>query len=201
MKADNGIITYSSKADYLGRRPEIAKKLAEKSLDQGLSEGAEKAAKATVDGLKDNVTVSEAAKSEALKNNSKGLSKGLKEDVKQKLKEVPEKISEKIKDKVVEGKSAGEHLIGQAGSALARAVTGGALPGVSLPSFGSAKPVTEVAPSKANQVDKNKEEGKVNTPGIFFIRGFSLNPFDDGSEGLGSMSKNIPTSKVFSWSD
>lgn len=197
MKADNGIITYSSKADYLGRRPEIAKKLAEKSLDLGLSEGAEKAAKATVDGLKDNVTVSEAAKSEALKNNSKGL----KEDVKQKLKEVPEKIPEKIKDKVVEGKSAGEHLIGQAGSALARAVTGGALPGVSLPSFGSAKPVSEVAPSKANQVDKNKEGGKVNTPGIFFIRGFSLNPFDDGSEGLGSMSKNIPTSKVFSWSE
>lgn len=198
MKANNGIITYSSKADYLGRKPGVAKELAQKSLKSNLGETVEQVAKESTKTLKDTVSVSEAAaaKSEALKANPEKMPKDLKGKVKEGLKEIPNKV----KDKVVEGKSAGEHLIGQAGSALARAVTGGALPGVSLPSFGSSSSVTEGIKAPKSDIVV-KEEGPVNTPGIFFIRGFSLNPFDDGQEGLGGMAKNIPTSQVFSWSD
>lgn len=135
--------------------------------------------------VSDEVNISEAAKEQA------AGTKGLKDEAKKSLKDIPDKI----KNKVIEGKSAGEHLLTQAGSAVMKAVTGGALPGISLPSISSAPSVKE-APAL-----KNDESAKINKPGIFFVKGFSLNPFDGEKDGLGAMSSNIPTSEVFKWSD
>lgn len=118
--------------------------------------------------------------------------KGVKEDLKEKVKEIPEKV----KAKVAEGKDAGSHLISQAGSALIRGVSSLGIPGISAPDIA----VKTEAPKATTKVEDN-EPRFINKPGIFFIKGFSLNPFSSDNEGLGAMSKNIPTSKVFSWSD
>jgi hypothetical protein len=190
VKTDNGIIHYSSKADYLSRKPALVKEAAKKMVNEGLLEKGATTAKGIVG---DEVSISQAAKEQAagVKNlNSKGLG----EEAKTSLKEIPNKI----KDKVIEGKSAGQHLLAQAGSAVMNAVTGGALPGISLPSISIGKGAGEVR--EAPKV-KTEENPLINKPGIFFVRGFSLNPFEGDDKGLGAMSANIPTSQVFKWND
>lgn len=169
----------------------LAQKSVEEGLTSGVAEGAANGAKEAAGALKENVSLSQAGKEAS----AKGLKpESIKEDLKENLKEVPNKI----KDKVVEGKSAGQHLLTQAGSAVLRAVTGGALPGISLPKLSAPNPPPQVA----NKVMEVKDpDGPINKPGIFFIRGFSVNPFESEEAGLGAMSKNIPSSNVFSWSD
>ncbi len=196
MKADNGIIHYASKSDYLQRKPELVQKLARKSVEDGLVPEAKEAAGA----LKEKVSLSEAGKNKAAQAEALGNKENI-QNVKEDLKKTPEKIKDSIKDKVIEGKNAGGHLLSQAGSAVLRAVSGGALPGISLPSF-SSSPSAPAAMEKSSMAAAiERGEGIVNKPGIFFIRGFSLNPFENNEEGLGAMSANIPTSQVFSWSD
>jgi hypothetical protein len=187
VKADNGIIHYASKSDYLKRRPELVKKMAQKSVEEGLVASAKEAPGA----LKESVSLSEEAKANGIKP----------EKLKDQVKKEASKVPEQIKEKVIEGKNAGTHLLTQAGSAVLRAVSGGALPGVSLPSFSSSPsaPATVQSSPGAKKIDGAEE--MVNKPGIFFIRGFSLNPFENNEEGLGAMSANIPSSHVFSWSD
>lgn len=118
----------------------------------------------------------------------------VKENVKEKAKE---DVTDKIKDKVTETKEAGKHLLSQAGSALARGVGEGVLKtiGITPPSISINPEVTEV------KTVANETVTRVNKPGIFFIKGMSLNPFADEDKGLAGMSKNIPTSEVFGWND
>lgn len=177
VKADSkNMISYASKQDYLARRPS-ASALGNMDLSSvekvGKTESAQKG-------------IEKAASAKEV--NPKDLG----EDVKETLKEVPKKV----KDKVVEGKSAGSHLISQAGSAILRGVSNLGIPGISAPNI---EVNTTKAPEKVAKV--SEEPRLINKPGIFFIKGFSLNPFESEEDGLGAMAKNIPTSKVFSWSD
>jgi pimeloyl-ACP methyl ester carboxylesterase len=41
----------------------------------------------------------------------------------------------------------------------------------------------------------------VNKPGIFFVKGFSINPFASSDDGLGAMVDNVPSSELFSWNN
>ncbi|MCR9203792.1 MAG: hypothetical protein NXH75_04385 [Halobacteriovoraceae bacterium] len=113
-------------------------------------------------------------------------------DIKEQVKEIPKKI----KDKVLEGKDAGDHLLTQAGSALIRGVSSMGIPGISIPDV-----AVKTEASKATNKTIADQPRVINKPGIFFIKGFSLNPFSSDDEGLAAMSKNIPTAKVFGWSD
>lgn len=172
------LITYASKADYLARRSSASPAMDLKTVTDGVKK---------TGMTPDKAEISETAKAKAGEN-----IKDLGDDVKEKVKEVPKKI----KDKVLEGKSAGSHLLSQAGSALLRGISSIGVPGI--PSVDLKVDATE-----AKQVKPMKSEGRslVNKPGIFFIKGFSLNPFASDDEGLPAMAKNIPSSKVFSWSE
>ena len=133
-----------------------------------------KAGKAVPEGLKtisiDKVDVSEEAKSKI-------------KETKNPIKEV----ANKVKDKVGEAGSAGKHLLGQAAEALSKSIP--SIPGL---------PTVKISDStKVKSVEKVNI--KVDKPGIFFVKGFSINPFEDDMEGLTGIAKNIPGTKTFNW--
>ncbi len=110
------------------------------------------------------------------------------------LKDATQEIKDKVESKVKETGSAGKHLLSQAGSTLARGLTSMVMP--SAPSIGIEVNSSEGA--SASEV-KNSTRNLVDRPGIFFVRGFSFNPFEDLKAGLGEMSANIPHSQIFKW--
>ena len=116
--------------------------------------------------------------------------KATKGDVKESIKDV----KEKVESKVSEAGSAGKHLISQAGGSLVRGLTSMVTP--SLPSVG-----VEIETTVTNKVTQTglSETKQIDKPGIFFVKGFSLNPFEKESDGLGQMSKNIPSAEIFKW--
>lgn len=108
-----------------------------------------------------------------------------------------EDVKNKIKDKVGEAKDAGSHLLGQAVSAASKMVSlPTSIPGLPTIDLGSMS-------KSSNQDGSNtrKLEEPIHKPGVFFIEGFSLNPFADGSSGLKAMADNIPSAKVFKWNE
>ncbi len=140
------------------------------------------------------------AVSEALPKSAKELAP--KKAPSESIKNTPPKKSQQdvksqIKDKVLETKNAGQHLLSQAGGALVRGVGEGVLKtiGITPPTVSINPQVSEVKTVSGETITR------VNKPGIFFIKGFSFNPFGDEEKGLAGMSKNIPTSEVFSWND
>ena len=103
-------------------------------------------------------------------------------------------IKDKVEQKVKETGSAGKHLLSQAGSSLAKGLTSMVMP--SVPSVGVE---VDVAASEKSSEVKATSRKLNDTPGIIFVRGFSLNPFEDIKAGLGEMSGNIPHSEVYKW--
>jgi len=107
-------------------------------------------------------------------------------------------IKDKVEAKVHETGEAGKHLLTQAGTSIVRGLTSLVTP--SLPSVGvevneapaQISEVKDAAPAKSGRklVDK---------PGIFFVKGFSLNPFEAENSGLGEMATNIPTAQTYKW--
>jgi len=178
--SSNGVIKYASHSDYLKKSPASLKSL-----------GGELAKALPTE----KVDVSNEAKGlSGEKANPMGNPKGdLKDEIKEKAKEVPKKI----KDKVIEGKSAGEHLLNQAGGALIRAVTSVPIPGIS-PSLPGVSGPSQI---KTKEVSDPTEKVLINKPGIYFVKGFSINPFENPEDGLGEMAKNIPGAEIYSWSD
>jgi hypothetical protein len=108
---------------------------------------------------------------------------------------VPEKVENKVKDKVDEAKSAGKKILSEAGSSLIRGLASVAKP--SLPSVGIE--VNQKVDSSSEVPSTSTSRKLIDKPGIFFVRGFSLNPFEGEKEGLGGMAGNIPHAQVFKW--
>lgn len=116
----------------------------------------------------------------------------------EKIKDTPKKIEAAIKDKVKEGTSAGKHLISQAASSLAQGIGLNPLNLLPIPDIG----ISTVPSTSAQAPIKSAAQAAlVNKPGIFFVKGFSINPFSGNDEGLGAMMENVPSSELFSWSD
>ena len=112
------------------------------------------------------------------------------------LSQVGKDIKDKVQSKVAETGSAGKHLLGQAGGSLVRGLASVVSP--SLPSIGVEIPAGEKGSASAQEVVQSDSK-RVDKPGIFFVKGFSFNPFEAENEGLGEMSGNIPYSEVFNW--
>lgn len=171
------IISYASKSDYLARKP------IKEAIGNPLLKGTELVGQNTSSPI-DNVELS---------SRTKGLnSSEVKEKIEDKVRDIPEKLKAKLK----EGQSAGGHLLNQAGTALFKGVKSFLIPSSPISSVN-----LQSHSSRTSAVNNRKEESVINKPGIFFIKGFSLNPFSSKDEGLGAMAKNIPSSKVFGWSD
>lgn len=118
------------------------------------------------------------------------------EVAKEKAQELKESTVDKVKDKVSETKSAGKHLLGEAVSSIGRALTTPGVTSIPLPSFGDegeTKPVAE-----AEKVDDSQIR-TIKKPAIIFVGGFSINPFDDGMDGLRGMAEFLPESEFFHW--
>jgi hypothetical protein len=162
VKAENNIIKYASKADYLKRAPTAPAEVIDAS----------------------------SSVEKKLTNKTDAKQKGLGEE----LKKGPKKVEKAIKDKVKEGASAGKHLITQAASSLANGLGINPLSVIPIPDIG----ISSSAP-KAAAVKEAPENSIVNKPGIFFVKGFSVNPFSGDDEGLASMAENVPTAELFSW--
>ena len=144
-----------------------------------------KSAKAVAKGLSE--TVGDASKVE-VSDEAKMKADSLKDELK--------KVPKKVEDKAKETAKASKHLASQAGSVLKKAID-------STPGLGSL-PLPDIGGGEVESAAKSKEVAAkeprlINKPGIFFIKGFSVNPFASDELGLTGMASNIPSSEVYNW--
>ncbi len=172
MKTQSDVIHYASKADYLNRVPSVKGEAIDKA--KGLA--------------KDQLEKSASSVSKISKEKS-----AIGEDL-EKIKEAPKEVGKAVTDKVKEGASAGKHLLSQAVSSVANGLGVNPLSSLPIPSISTSKTVSKTSAPKV--VAQNK---LINKPGIFFVKGFSVNPFKADDVGLGAMASNIPSSKLYSW--
>ena len=134
-----------------------------------------------------------------LSKQSEASSVELSELAKSQASQETKSIRDKMENKAKEGLLAAEKVSKEIGSGLKKAWKS---PPVSpLVDIVNLKDV-----KKKNQVDEAKkvkdikaDDQKVDTPGIFFITGLSLNPFATDEFGLTGMANNIPKAEVFNW--
>ncbi len=104
-------------------------------------------------------------------------------------------VKDKVESKVEEAGAAGRHLLTEAGTSLVRGLT--SLVSPSVPSVG-----LDIEVNSAKESESVKEGSQpIDKPGIFFVKGFSINPFENEKSGLGEMSGNIPSAEVFKWNN
>jgi len=170
MKTSPNMTHYASKADYMNRR----------SLPKGLAKSAESASSLAP---KDNVAISEEAKAASqLKPDQP--------EVPVEDKNIKEEVKDTLKGKGNEAKEAGGHLLKQAGQAIGRALSSTPLP-MPTPSIVDQTAKTEDILARPNMMNDR--------PGVFFVTGFHINPFDTDEMGLTGMSRGVPGSQVFKW--
>lgn len=171
MKSPASTIRYASKQDYLSRKPVNIGKNKVAALKKAVG-------KAGKVGQEQQTSLKHPIKK------TKGISE----------------IKDKVEAKVEETGAAGKHLLAQAGTSIVRGLTSLVTP--SLPSVGIELQESSAATSATKEVRSADSERKAienDKPGIFFVRGFSLNPFENKESGLGEMAANIPSAQTYKW--
>jgi hypothetical protein len=173
MKTGKGILHYASRQDFLKKSPSSGAK-----ASLLLPKKASKMAKPT-----DKIQVSDEAKAkakEAAKDGANGL------------KDAPGKLKNKLK----EGTKASGHLLSQAADVMKKAVD---IPIPGMLPIGGGQNEGALSRSEEAASVQEKKSTSINRPGIFFVKGFSVNPFSTDDMGLTGMAHNIPTAEVFEW--
>lgn len=166
---------YASKADYMNRR----------SLPKGLAKATESAANLAP---KDTVAISDDAKNAAQVKGAEALPE--QPEVPVDNKNIKDEVKDTLKGKGSEASEAGGHLLKQAGQAIGRALSSTSLP-LPTPSIVGQSAKTDDVLSKPSMMNDR--------PGVFFVTGFHINPFDTDEMGLTGMSRGVPGSQVFKW--
>lgn len=182
MKLESGVKHYTTKQDYLNKKPVLEAVKSARVL-KDLEKGSE--IKDALPSTQEKVEISDEAKKvhEAQKVEKGKISK--------------ESIKENFKQNVSEVKGAGKRLaedaLGVAKNLVSTPGIGLVIPDISFSSSDKA-PVNEVKPLEMKTLDE------VNRPGIFFISGLHLNGISSDG-GLPDLASELEGAEHFSWKD
>lgn len=170
MKTSSNINHYASKADYLNKK--AAGKLVNKAMESAPSQ------LATADTVQISEEAKQAGQVAQVENSDE-------------KKSIKDELKDKFKSKGDEAKEAGSHLLKQAGSAIKKAVSSSTIPLPTSSIPGMKGEAVEAVPKAMTLMNDR--------PGVFFITGFHLNPFNTDEMGLTGMSRGVPGAQVFKW--